>query len=78
MAILYAYKAHRHKTLSIINFALDVVLGTKQINKICATDVTSHQYMAILYADKAHRHKTLCFIKLSHAKCASEEKRLFV
>ena len=33
---------------------------------------------AILYAYKVHRHKTLCFIKLSHAKCASEETTISV
>ena len=33
-----------------------------------------HYKTAILYAYKAHRHKT-CIIKLSHAKCASQETR---
>ena len=32
----------------------------------------------ILYAYKTHRHKTLCFIKLSHTKCAWEEKKISV
>ena len=67
-------------------------MGTKQINKMYATDVTSHLVHLftktsdllspelckafILYVYKAHRHKTVCFIKLSHAKCALVEKKI--
>ena len=56
-------------------------MGTKQIKQFmlltlhCINGLVSQQLCktAILYAYKAHRHKT-CFIKLSHAKYASEEK----
>ena len=47
--------------------------------KMYVTDVTSHQWFSIpttlQNAYKVHKHKTLSSIKLSHVKCASEEKR---
>ena len=58
-------------------------MGTKQINenfiltlhRISGLVSPQLSKTAILCAYKVHRHKTLCFIKLSHAKYASEEKR---